>query len=61
MITLFLKNFSLPIVIHAEHQGFGMNPADLTNRKRNLKSVNFTRKIADLAKTRKDYCSSGVA
>jgi endonuclease IV len=49
----FLKNFSLPMVIHAEHQGFGMNPADLTKRKQNLKSVNFARKIADLAKAKK--------
>jgi sugar phosphate isomerase/epimerase len=49
----FLKNLYLPIVIHAEHQGFGMNPADYTKRKQNLKSVNFAREIADLTQAKK--------
>jgi len=49
----FLRDFSLPIVIHAEHQGFGMNPADSTERTQNLKSINFARKIADLVKAKK--------
>jgi endonuclease IV len=43
----FLKDFSLPIVIHAEHQVYGTNIADSTKREFNLKSINFARKIAD--------------
>lgn len=44
----FLKNFSLPIVIHAEHQYFGVNPADISKKEENLRSINFARRIADL-------------
>ena len=43
----FLKKFSKPIVIHAEHSGFGVNPADKTLKKKNLKSINYAIKIAD--------------
>lgn len=44
----FLKKFSLPMVIHAEHQVYGVNPADSSKKEFNLKSINFARKIADL-------------
>jgi endonuclease IV len=43
----FAKNISVPIVIHAEHQGFGVNPADSTKKEKNLKSINFAKKFAD--------------
>ncbi len=43
----FLKNFCLPMVIHAEHQVYGSNPADISKKKSNLKSVNFARRLAD--------------
>jgi endonuclease IV len=43
----FLKNFSLPMVIHAEHQTYGVNIADSTKKEFNLKSINFARKVAD--------------
>ena len=38
----FLKNFSLPMVIHAEHHDFGVNPADISRQEQNLKSINFS-------------------
>lgn len=43
----FLKNFSIPITIHAQHQGFGVNNADKTNHKKNLSSINHSIKLAD--------------
>jgi endonuclease IV len=43
----FIKNFSLPMVIHAEHQSYGVNIADSSKMEINLKSINFARKIAD--------------
>lgn len=49
----FLKDISLPIVIHAEHQGFGTNPADSSLRDFNLRSINFARKVADIAHAKK--------
>jgi hypothetical protein len=49
----FLKNFYLPIVIHAEHQAFGFNPADISKKEFNLKSVNFARRIADVVNSEK--------
>ena len=51
----FLQKFAgkIPMVIHAEHQGFGVNAADSTLEKVNLESINFAIKVADLAKA--DY------
>jgi len=49
----FLKKYSLPIVIHAEHHSNGVNPADLSIKNDNLKSLNFARNIADIAKAEK--------
>ena len=35
------------MIIHAEHQFFGINPADASKEKENRKSVYFAQKIAD--------------
>ena len=43
----FLKNFKKPMVIHAEHQGFGVNACDPGLKAKKLKSINFARKLAD--------------
>jgi len=43
----FLKKFSQPIVIHSEHQLWGVDISDETKKEFNLKSINFARKIAD--------------
>lgn len=43
----FLKKFKLPLVIHAQHQEFGINNADKSIFQKNLKSINFARKLAD--------------
>lgn len=49
----FLKNFTIPIVIHAEHIGFGINPANKLLYEKNLKSTNFAIKTADLCNAKK--------
>ncbi len=49
----FLKNFSLPIVIHAEHDKFGFNPADISKKEFNMKAIKFAIKIADLSNAKK--------
>lgn len=49
----FLKNFSKPIVIHAEHDSFGINPADKNLYKKNLESINFAINLANKTNARK--------
>ena len=49
----FLKEFKLPMVIHSQHGVFGVNSADKTKEERNLKSINFARKIADKVNSKK--------
>ena len=49
----FLKKFSLPCVIHIEHQKFGINIADKTKQKINLESINYAVKIADMVNSKK--------
>jgi endonuclease IV len=56
----FLRKFSLPIVIHAEHWGFKTNPADTTKKEENLKSLNFARKIADETNAKKIIVHPGI-
>jgi len=43
----FLKNFNKELVIHAEHQGLGINPADKSKIKENLNAIDFAIKLAD--------------
>jgi endonuclease IV len=56
----FLKNFPLPIVIHAEHQDGGVNIADSSKREHNLKSINFARKVADSVNAKWIIVHAGV-
>jgi deoxyribonuclease-4 len=56
----FLKSFSLPIVIHAEHSAFGVNIADNTKDKLNLKSVNYAIKLADMTNSKKIILHPGI-
>ena len=49
----FLKKFSKPMVIHAEHLGSGINPCDKMMLEKNLKSLNFARKLADNTNAKK--------
>jgi endonuclease IV len=56
----FLKDFSLPMVIHAEHQCYGTNIADSTKKEFNLKSINFARKVADSVNANKIIVHAGV-
>lgn len=43
----FLKEFSLPIVIHAQHLGFGVNNANKTKVIKNEESINFAVNLAN--------------
>ena len=43
----FLKNYNLPIVVHSQHEKFGVNFADKTIRDRNLRSIRFAIKLAN--------------
>jgi len=55
----FLKEFQIPIVIHAEHSGFGINPADKTKIKANLESIKFAIKLAEDINSKKIIFHSG--
>ena len=56
----FLKKFSLPIVIHAQHENFGINNSDKTIYQKNLNSINFAKKIADLINAKKIILHPGA-
>lgn len=49
----FLKDFSTPIVIHAEHERYEVNPADSSKKEFNMKSIKFAIKLADLINAKK--------
>lgn len=49
----FLKKYSLPIVIHCEHQGFGVNIADKTKEDFNLDAINFAKELANMVGAKK--------
>ena len=55
----FLKEFSLPIVVHAEHHNWGINIADKDKEKSNLKAINFAQKVADMVCAKKIIVHSG--
>lgn len=55
----FLKNYSRKIVIHAEHQQFGVNPADSSKTEENLKSINFAVELANSLNAEKIICHPG--
>jgi len=56
----FLKNFKKPMVIHAEHQGFGVNACDSNLHAKNLKSIKFARKLADFVSAKKIILHAGM-
>lgn len=56
----FLKEFSLPIVIHAQHQIFGANNADKTKIKKNTDSINFAINLANEYKADKIILHPGL-
>jgi len=56
----FLKKFKQPIVIHAEHQGFGINIANKSKQAKNLKAINFARKLADKTNAKKIIVHPGL-
>jgi sugar phosphate isomerase/epimerase len=43
----FLKGYALPIVIHAQHQQFGVNCASKAKLEKNTSSMNFAIKLAN--------------
>jgi len=51
----FLKNYSgkKSIVIHCEHQGFGVNLCDSSKKEFNLGAISFAQKLADLTNSKK--------
>lgn len=55
----FLESYNKRIVIHAEHQGFGVNPADPDKHEQNLASISFALKLADRLDAKKIICHAG--
>jgi len=49
----FLKQFKNVEVIHAEHQGFGINPGDKTKQELNKKAIDFAIKLANETNAKK--------
>jgi len=43
----YMDEFDKPIVIHAQHEGFGINIADKSKFDKNLESINFAISLAD--------------
>ncbi|MFH1249142.1 MAG: TIM barrel protein [archaeon] len=56
----FLKSYNKPIVIHAEHRDFGINPADYSKSAINSASLDFAIKTADMLDAKKIICHPGV-
>jgi len=56
----FLKNFSLPIVIHAENSRWNVDLSDKSKKNFNLKAINFARKIADFSGSKKIIVHPGI-
>jgi endonuclease IV len=49
----FLSKYDKEIIIHCEHQGFGINIADVKNLNDSIDSVEFAKKIADFVGAKK--------
>jgi len=56
----FLKNYPLPIVIHAPHHKMGVNHADSGNREQNRKLFDSARSLADNVRSNKIILHPGV-
>lgn len=55
----FLKKYSIPMVIHAQHHNFGINNADKTKIKENTDSINFAINLANECKADKIIVHAG--
>ena len=55
----FLNSLSKPVVVHAQHERFGINLSDKKNLQKKINSINFAIKIADLCKSEKIIIHSG--
>lgn len=49
----FLKNYKLPIVIHAEHERFDFNAADKLKKENNISSIKFAIELANFCNSKK--------
>ena len=49
----FMECYSVPLVIHAQHTGFGVNLADRNLRKVNMRSLGFASELADKYQSQK--------
>lgn len=49
----FIKDLKLPIVIHSQHERFGINVADKNKQDINKKSIDFSKKLADMGNAKK--------
>ena len=57
----FLKKYSIPIIIHAEHYANNkINPADKTRINQTLKAINFAIKLADDVNAKKIIFHPGM-
>ena len=56
----WLNDWKIPIVIHAQHQRFGVNNADLTKKDKNISSIKFAISLADKFKSKKIILHPGV-
>ncbi len=56
----FLKSYGKKIALHAEHQEFGINPADASKNNENTKSINFAFELAGRLDAGKIICHAGA-
>lgn len=56
----FLKKYSLPIVIHCEHENFGINIADSSKKDLNLQAIHFAKVLADSVNAKKIIIHPGT-
>lgn len=56
----FLKKYHFPMVIHCEHEGFGINVADSSKKDLNLQAIHFAKVLADLVKAEKIIVHPGT-
>jgi len=56
----FLRKYNLPIIIHCEHEGFGINVADISKRDLNLQAIHFAKVVADSVGAKKIIIHPGT-
>jgi sugar phosphate isomerase/epimerase len=55
----FVKNIKIPVIIHAMHSVFGVNPSDPLKEKTNLEAINFAIDLANKTHAKKIIVHSG--